>query len=93
MPKADQEDDNEARKIPNSGDVKKFVDRAIKLNESLDQTKADLKGVYDDASDQGIDRRALKVVVSHRKKPISEEHRQEVNELQKKIGGTPIYAE
>lgn len=85
-------DSNETIKIPNSGDVRKFVDRALKLNEQLDQTKADLKGLYDDASDQGIDRKALKVVVNNRKKPLSFEHKQEVNELLTKLGELPLFA-
>lgn len=89
--KDEAQEDGEARKIPNSGDVKNFINRALKLHEDLDQAKADLKGLYDDASDQGIDRKALKEVIAFRKKPLSLEHRQEVNELQSKVGGEAIY--
>lgn len=87
-----ENEDNEPRKIPNAGDVKNFVNRALKLHEALDQAKADLKGLYDDANDQGIDRKALKTVVANRKKPLSFEHKQEVNELLSKIGDLPLFA-
>jgi uncharacterized protein (UPF0335 family) len=83
---------NEPRKIPNAGAVKEFVNRAMKLEEQLDQAKADLKGLYDDAHDQGFDRKALKIVIKNRKKPMSFELRQEVNELQTKLGDLPLFA-
>ena len=79
-------------KIANAGDVKKFIDRALKLEEQLDQDKADLKGLYDDAHEQGIDRKALKIVVKHKKKPVSLELRQEVNDLFEKCGDQPMFA-
>lgn len=79
-------------KIPNSADVKKFVERALKLEEQLDQDKADLKGLYNDAHNQGVDRKALKIVVKHKKKPFSLEVRQEVNELFEKCGDSPMFA-
>lgn len=83
--------DDAPRKIPNAGDVKKFIDRALKLEEELAQNRADLKSVYDDAHNEGIDRKALKVVVKHKKNPVSFEHRQEVNELLKKVSAEPLY--
>lgn len=79
-------------KIPNSGDIKKYIERALKLEETLDQTKADLKGLYDDADNEGIDRKALKVVVKHKKKPLSSNNRQEVNMLLEKVGDQPMFA-
>lgn len=85
-------DSNEPHKLANAGDVRKFVDRALKLEEEMDQIKADLKGLYDDAHDQGIDRKDLKIVVKHRKKPMSFERRQGVNELLAKLGDLPLFA-
>lgn len=83
---------NEAKKIHNAGDVKGFIDRIHKVEETMDLAKADLKALYSDAKDQGIDPKALKVVVKHRKHPTSVEHRQEVNELLTKAGDQPMFA-
>lgn len=82
----------EAKKIANAGDVKSFIDRIHKVEETMDMAKADLKALYGDAKDQGIDPKALKVVVKHRKRPVSFEHRQEVNELLDKVGDLPLFA-
>ncbi len=84
--------EQEPVKIANSGDVKKFVERALRLEDQLDQDKADLKGLYDDAHNAGIDRKALKIVVKHKKKAFSVELRQEVNELFEKCGDSPMFA-
>lgn len=78
-------------KIPNSVDVKKFVERALKLEENMDQAKSDLKQLYDDAHNGGVDRKALKIVVKHKKKAFSVELRQEVNELFEKCGDSPMF--
>lgn len=80
------------KKIPNSGDVKSFIARIHKVEETMDQAKADLKSLYSDAKDQGIDPKALKVVVKHKKHPVSIEHRQEVNELLEKVGDQAMFA-
>lgn len=85
-------DDEAPKKIPNSGDVKGFISRIHKVEETMDQAKADLKSLYSDAKDQGIDPKALKVVVKHKKHPVSVEHRQEVNELLEKVGDQKMFA-
>lgn len=98
MPKALNFDDakipaaDEPKKIPNAGDVKSFVNRIHKVEETMDQAKADLKSLYTDAKDQGIDPKALKIVVKHKKKPMSVELRQEVNELMTKVGEQHVFA-
>lgn len=78
--------EQEAKKIFNSGDAKAFIERALKLEEQMSQTKADMKGLYDDAHEQGIDRKALKIVVKHKKNPMSQATRAEVNEIMTKVG-------
>jgi uncharacterized protein (UPF0335 family) len=84
--------DEAPKKIPNSGDVKGFIDRIHKVMETLDEAKADLKALYSDAKDQGIDTRALKVVVVHKKRPMSTEFKQEVNLLLEKSGQQIMFA-
>lgn len=84
--------DEAPKKIPNSGDIKSFIARIHKVEETMDQGKADLKSLYSDAKDQGIDPKALKVVVRHKKHPTSVEHRQEVNELLEKSGEQKMFA-
>lgn len=80
------------KKIPNSGDVKGFISKIHKVMETMDQAKSDLKQLYSDAKDQGIDPKDLKVVVKHKKTPTSIEHRQGVNELLTKTGDPILYA-
>lgn len=82
----------EAKKIPNAGDVTKFIDRAMKLEEQASDIKADQKSLYREAADQGIDTKALKIVVRHKKNPMSVELRQEANEISEKSGGQAIFA-
>lgn len=82
----------EAKKIPNSGDVKAFINKIHKVMETMDDAKADLKGLYADAKDQGIGPKDLKVVVKHKKHPTSIEHRQGVKELFEKCGDQPFFA-
>lgn len=82
----------EAVKIPNSVDVKKAVDGILKLEEEMDNLKADLKSAYDTAHNGGIDRKALKIVVKHKRKPMSVEMRQDVNELMTKVGEQIVFA-
>lgn len=81
----------EARKIPNAGDVKKFVGRALEIEKEIDGLKEDLKEVYQSANDEGISKKDLKVVVKYRKKPTDVEHRQGVNELLEKLGDLPLF--
>jgi uncharacterized protein (UPF0335 family) len=85
-------DQDAPKKIPNSGDVKGFITKIHKVMEDMDTAKSDLKQLYSDAKDQGIDPKALKVVVKHKKSPVSVEHRQEVNELLEKTGDQPMFA-
>lgn len=82
----------EAKKIPNSGDVKKFIDRAIKLEEDAATIRADQKAMYAEAKDQGIDPKSMKIVVRHKRNPIGSETAEEVNELSIKSGGQKIFA-
>lgn len=82
----------EAVKLPNSADVKKTVDGILKLEEELANLKADLKQCYDTAHKGGIDRKALKIVVKHKKKAMSVELRQEINELLTKAGEQIVFA-
>jgi uncharacterized protein (UPF0335 family) len=84
--------EQEPMKIANAGDVKKFVDKLLRLEEQLDQHKVDMKQAYDDAHEQGIDRKALKIVVKHKKKAVSAELRQEVNDLFEKCGDPLMFA-
>lgn len=86
------EPEAEARKIPNSGDVKKFIASAMDIEEKIDTLKEDLKQVYQDADDQGIPRKELKIVVKHKRKPMPLEARQGVNELFEKAGDQPYFA-
>ncbi len=84
--------EQEARKIPNTQEVKSFIAKIHKKMEDLDDLKSDLKQLYDDAEGQGIDSKALKIVVKHKKKPISVELRQEVNLLCEKCGEQMLFA-
>jgi uncharacterized protein (UPF0335 family) len=79
-------------KIPNTADVKSLIGRIHKVMESMDESKADLKSLYAEADAGGIDTRAIKVVVKHKKRPTSVEHRQEVNMLLEKTGDAPMFA-
>lgn len=85
-------DESGARRIPNAGEVKGFFDRALAQEKEIDGLKEDLKQIYQDAHDQGIDRKALRFVVKHKKNPISIEHRQEVNETLTKVGEQAMFA-
>lgn len=82
----------EPKKIPNAGDVKKFIERGLKLEEDKDMAVADIKSMYADAKEQGIDPKALKIVITHKKRPMSTERRQEVNEIMEKSGDQPYFA-
>lgn len=82
----------EAVKIPNSADVKKTIDGIMKLEEEMDNIKADIKSAYDTAHKGGIDRKALKFVVKYKKKKPSQEFRQEVNELLEKCGEQMMFS-
>jgi len=75
-----------ARKIPNTQEVKAFIQKIHKKMEDMDDMKADLKSLYDDAEEQGIDRAALKFVVKFKKKPLSNDKKKAVNELLEKSG-------
>ena len=86
------QESEEIRKIPNSGDVKKLLGRGLKLEADKDAANADLKGFYADVKEQGIDPKAMKALVKYKKRPISEEFKQEVNELFEKAGEQLLFA-
>jgi uncharacterized protein (UPF0335 family) len=82
----------EAHKIANAGDVKKFIERAQSIEQIISDAKEDLGELYKEAEDAGIDKKALKFVVRHKKSPISVEHRQAVNEVMEKAGEQKFFA-
>lgn len=81
----------EARKIPNTGYVRKFVERGLALEKQKDELSEDFKEFYQDSDDNGINKKDLKIVVKHRKKPMDVGHRQGVNELLEKLGDLPLF--
>jgi len=80
------------RRIPNTAEVKEFLSKIHKKMEEMDDLKSDLKQLYDDAEEQGIDRGALKFVAKLKKKPLSEEKKKMVNELLEKSGEQLLFA-
>jgi uncharacterized protein (UPF0335 family) len=84
--------DEAPRRIPNTAEVKSFIDRITKVMETMDDCKADLKSLYGDAADQGINKKALKIVVQYKKRGISDELKHDVNELLEKSGGQMMFA-
>ena len=56
-------EDNEPVKMASNTDVKKYVDRIMKLQSDMDETRSDIKSEYDSASNAGIDRKALKLAI------------------------------
>ena|ERR1700693_3288216 len=85
-------EENAPRRIPNTVEVKGMIDRIMKVMETMDDAKADLKGLYAEADANGIDKKALKIVVNYKKRGISEETRQNVNELLEKAGEQMLFA-
>ena len=82
----------EARRIPNAGEVREFLDRALSMENKINDYRQDLREVYKQAEEQGIDPKALRVVVKHRRKPLEFDFKQEVNEISTKSGGEAIFA-
>jgi uncharacterized protein (UPF0335 family) len=81
-----------AHKVAGDTDIKKGVERLLKLTEEMDNLKADLKAVYDEYADKGVDRRALKTVVKLKRKDMSEEHKNTVNAYLRALGELPLFA-
>ena len=85
-------DEGFAGKIVGDKEVKSYVKRILRLKEEADNINADIKSVYDEAADKGLDRSALKTVVKISRKDVSEEHKQTVNAYLNAIGDLPLFA-
>ena len=86
-------DEGFAGKVAGNKDIKDIVEKIIKLKGQMSDLASDIKGVYDLASDKGLDRKALKTVVKLRMNDAGEEHKQTVNAYLKSLGDLPLFAE
>lgn len=84
---------DEAVRIASNVDVKKFSDRILKLHSEMDDLRADIKGEYDAASNAGIDRKALKLAIKEKKKPVPVEEKRLANSYLEKLGQLALFAD
>lgn len=83
---------DEAIKIASNVDVKKHVDRIMKLQSEMDDIRADIKGEYDAASNAGIDRKALKLTIKEKTKPVPDDVKMLTNSYLKKLGQLSLFS-
>lgn len=81
----------EAKRIPNVGEVKGFIERVQNIEKEMSALSEDRSSVYQEAKDAGIDTKAMKIVVKHRKAPMDTDCRSEVNDMLEKIGDLPLF--
>lgn len=61
--------------------IKGYVDRIMNLKDETADINSEIKSIYDAAADAGYDRAALKDLIKHKRKELSQEHKQNVNQL------------
>lgn len=81
----------EAKRIPNVGEVKAFIERVQRIEKEMGELSIDRASVYKEAKDAGIDTQAMKIVVKHRKAPMDTDRMDEVNDMLEKIGDLPLF--
>lgn len=75
----------------NSGGFKAIIERLKKAQKVADEAKGMFLNVYNEAEDQGFDRKALKEVWKCINKPKSAKHLAEVNRYREMYGDLPLF--
>lgn len=78
--KTDEEMDSDVAAEKNKR-LRGHIDAIMKNTEERSQINATIKGHYDAAAEDGFDRAAMKTIIKHRTKQVSQEHRQNVNQM------------
>lgn len=84
---------DEAVRLASNVDVKKHTDRILKLMSEMWDLRSDIKSEYDQAANDGIDRKVLKMVIKVLKTPIPEEEQAMANIYLEKLGQLPLFRE
>lgn len=85
-------DEEAVQKMASNVDVKKHADRIMKLQSDMDDIRADIKSEYDAADNAGIDRKALKLAIKHKGKPVPDDTKMLTNRYLKALGQLPLFA-
>lgn len=88
MPKKEQ-----MPRILSNADVKKFSDRIISIENEKDTLLEDLKSIYEEADNVGIDKKALRVAIKISRKENDKSHQKQVNTYLEIMGQLPLFHE
>jgi uncharacterized protein (UPF0335 family) len=95
LPQGKEKDDDQPMKMASNKKIKEFADRIMKKMADRDNLNADIKGEYDLADSQGIDRKALKTAIKHKyskSATATDEHKTTVNAYLHALGELPLFA-
>jgi uncharacterized protein (UPF0335 family) len=81
------------RKLFNVAKVSKFANRIIALENEKETIAEDMKAVYEEAAEEGIDKKAMKVALKEKRKQIEKSHKLKVNSYLEALGNPPLFHE
>lgn len=76
----------------NNNDVKGYADRIGNIMTEQDTLREDLKEIYLEAKEKGVDVKALRSAIAIKRKEKDQPHRQKVNEYLQTMGEPVQYA-
>lgn len=75
----------------NSANLKSIIERLGKLKAESDDVRMKILNVYNQAEDQGFDRKALKIVFKEWLKPVPAQMKAEINRMREQLGDLPLF--
>jgi uncharacterized protein (UPF0335 family) len=72
--------------------VKSYIDRATNIMTEQETLAEDLKELWQEAKDNGLDTKALKAAVKELRKPIDDDFKQKVNYYIEATGQVRLFA-